>query len=51
MLVARFPILFISMIDYADHMPCMNCRVEEINQEEARMKPAYALQMELLSTA
>jgi hypothetical protein len=25
-LIARFPILFISMIDYADHMPCMNCR-------------------------
>ncbi len=40
--VARFPILFISMIDYAGHMPCMNCREEEINQEEARMKPAYA---------
>ncbi len=51
MLVARFPILFISIIDYADHMPCMNCREEEINQEEARMKPAYALQIELLSTA
>jgi hypothetical protein len=31
MLVDRFPILFISMIDYADHMPCMNCREEEIN--------------------
>jgi len=26
MLVARFPILFISMIDYAGHMPSMNCR-------------------------
>jgi hypothetical protein len=25
-LIARFPILFISMIDYADHMPCMNCK-------------------------
>jgi len=42
MLVARFPILFISMIYCADHMPCMNCTEEEINQEEARMKPAYA---------
>jgi hypothetical protein len=39
---ASCQISYISMIDYGDHMPCMNCREEEINQEEARMKPAYA---------
>jgi hypothetical protein len=40
MLVAKFLVVLISLIDYADRVPCMNLQSRR-NQEEARMKSAY----------